>query len=306
MTEKNKTARWLRRGVLALLALALLAAAALSGAVLMAHHKMERRVDVDVKPVALRPRSDTAALERGRYLYASRGCVDCHGANGGGRLFIDAPNGLRVAGPQIAPGAANATAAYRPEDWVRAIRHGVDPAGRPLMIMPSEDYNRFTDEDLAALVAHIRALPPVRGTPAVVEMPLPVRALYGFGLIQDAAARIDHRLPPALPVAEGVSVAHGAYVANMCLGCHGPQLAGGKVPGGPPDWPAASRLAPGGDSAMARYPDAESMIRLFRSGLRPDGTPVRVMPFESLREISDTDMRALYLFLRQLPPPRKG
>lgn len=45
MTEKNKTARWLRRGVLALLALALLAAAALSGAVLMAHHKMERRVD---------------------------------------------------------------------------------------------------------------------------------------------------------------------------------------------------------------------------------------------------------------------
>jgi len=31
-----------------------------------------------------------------------------------------------------------------------------------------------------------------------------------------------------------------------------------------------------------------------------------VMPFESLREISDTDMRALYLFLRQLPPPRKG
>ena len=103
MTEKNNTARWLRRGVLALLALALLAAAALSGAVLMAHHKMERRVDVDVKPVALRPRGDTAALERGRYLYASRGCVDCHGADGGGRLFIDAPNGLRVAGPQIAP-----------------------------------------------------------------------------------------------------------------------------------------------------------------------------------------------------------
>ncbi|MFS2056108.1 hypothetical protein ACEN8K_45860 [Variovorax sp. CT11-76] len=50
--------------MLALLALALLAAAALSGAVLMAHHKMERRVDVDVKPVALRPRSSAAVSPR--------------------------------------------------------------------------------------------------------------------------------------------------------------------------------------------------------------------------------------------------
>jgi len=95
-------------------------------------------------------------------------------------------------------------------------------------------------------------------------------------------------------------------VANMCLGCHGAQLAGGKIPGGPPDWPAASRLAPGEGTVMARYPDAESMMRLFKTGKRPDGTPVQVMPFESLREISETDMRALHLYLRQLPPPTKG
>jgi cytochrome c553 len=107
-------------------------------------------------------------------------------------------------------------------------------------------------------------------------------------------------------VPEGVSVQHGAYVANMCLGCHGAQLAGGKIPGGPPDWPAASRLAPGEGTVMTRYPDAESMMRLFKTGKRPDGTPVQVMPFESLREISETDMRALHLYLRQLPPPAKG
>jgi len=265
---------------------------------------MARRVDVAVQPVALRALTDTAAIARGQYLDASRGCVDCHGANGGGRTFINDPNGLHVAGPQIAPGGASVTAAYRPEDWVRTIRHGVHPLGRPLMIMPSEDYNRFTDDDLAALVAYIRSMPPTQGTAAVVDLPLPVRALYGFGVIEDAAAKIDHTRPPATPVPEGVSVAHGAYVANMCLGCHGAQLAGGKIPGGPPDWPAASRLAPGEGSVMPRYPDAESMMRLFKTGRRPDGTPVRVMPFESLREISETDVRALHLFLQQQPSPK--
>lgn len=298
--------RWLHRAGVVVLGLVLLAGAALWFGLSQADRKMQRKVEVAVQPVALRPLTDTAALERGRYLYASRGCVDCHGANGGGRTFIDDPNGLRVTGPHISPGPGSVTAGYRPEDWVRVIRHGVHPLGRPLMIMPSEDYNRFTDDDLASLVAYIRSMPPTPGGAAVLQLPLPVRALYGFGLIQDAAAKIDHTRPPAAPVPEGVSVQHGAYVANMCLGCHGAQFVGGKIPGGPPDWPPASRLAPGEGTVMARYPDAESMIRLFKTGKRPDGTPVQVMPFESLREISETDMRALHLYLRQLPPPTKG
>lgn len=304
MTAGSKT--WMRRVALALVVLVLLAAVAVWSGLQLADRKMQRKVDIAVQPVALRPLTDSAALERGRYLYASRGCVDCHGANGGGRTFIDDPNGMRVAGPHISPGPGSVTAAYRPEDWVRVIRHGVSPLGRPLMIMPSEDYNRFTDDDLASLVAYLRSMPPTPGGAAVLALPLPVRALYGFGLIQDAATKIDHTRPPAAPVPEGVSVQHGAYVANMCLGCHGAQLAGGKIPGGPPDWPAASRLAPGEGTVMTRYPDAESMIRLFKTGQRADGTEVQVMPFESLREISETDMRALHLYLRQLPPPAKG
>ena len=168
------------------------------------------------------------------------------------------------------------------------------------MVMPSEDYNRFTDDDLAALVAHIRALPPQSGQGAVVALPLPVKALYGFGAIKDAAARIDHTLPPQTPVAEGITLEHGRYVAHMCIGCPGPQLAGGKIPGAPPDWPPASKLSPGEGSAMARYPDAEALIGMFRSGKRPDGSAVKVMPFESLREMNEVDVRALHLYLNGL------
>jgi hypothetical protein len=48
------------------------------------------------------------------------------------------------------------------------------------------------------------------------------------------------------------------------------------------------------------------MLRLFRTGKRPDGSDVLVMPFGSLRNMSETDVRALYLYLKTLPPQAKG
>ena len=39
------------------------------------------------------------------------------------------------------------------------------------MIMPSEDYNRLTDADLASLVAYVRQLPSVAGDGALLELP---------------------------------------------------------------------------------------------------------------------------------------
>jgi mono/diheme cytochrome c family protein len=252
---------------------------------------------VQAAPVALR--SDAAAVERGGYLYRSRGCADCHGADGAGRSFVKA-DGLHLAGSNISPGPGSAVAAYQPQDWVRTLRHGVKPDGRPVRVMPSEDYNRLTDADLASLVAYVRQLAPAAGGAAVLELPLPARVMYGFGLIPDAAEKIDHRLPPAQPVPEGVTLEHGRYVAQMCIGCHGAQLAGGRIPGSPPDWPAAARLRPGEGNAMAHYADAQSLQRMFKTGQRPDGTPLRVMPFESLGRLSDIDTHALHLYLKSL------
>jgi cytochrome c553 len=130
--------------------------------------------------------------------------------------------------------------------------------------------------------------------------------LYGFGGIRDAAEKIDHTLAPSQPVDEGVNLRHGAYVANMCLGCHGPQLTGGRIPGGPPDWPPAANLRPQPGNGMAAYADADAFMRMFRTGKRPDGTAIKVMPFESLREMSETDLRALHLYLRSLPAAPKA
>ena len=68
-----------------------------------------------------------------------------------------------------------------------------------------------------------------------------------------AGGKIDHSLPPSQPVAAALSVEHGKYVAAMCIGCHGATLSGGKIPGGPPDWPAAANITPGDKSVMPAY-----------------------------------------------------
>ena len=270
---------------------------------LLFERKRDRVIQLDVKAVPVV--ADAAALERGKYLFMSRGCGGCHAANGAGSAFIDEPGGgFYVRSPNITPGGV--VASYSERDWVRAIRHGVKPDGRPLFIMPSEDYNRFTDHDVAALIAYTRSLPAVSGGGLELRVPLPVKALYAVGVVKDSAEKIDHSLPPALPVAEGVTPEHGKYVANLCIGCHGEGLSGGKIPGGPPDWPAASNLTPGQGTALTVYDTPDKFKAMFRSGKRPDGSAVTVMPFETLREINDTDVSALYAYLKQLPPRPAG
>jgi mono/diheme cytochrome c family protein len=290
----------------ALAALALVAAAGIGAALWLGERKLARAVEVRVVPVPYA--RDAQALKLGKYLYDSRGCADCHGADGSGRLFIDdARSGMRVRAPNITRGANGAVAAYGEADWVRTIRHGVSPAGHALLAMPSEDYSRLTDADFAALVAYVRSLAPAAGEPRLIELPGVVKALYGVGVIRDAAEKIDHRLPPAAPVPIGATPAHGAYVATMCVGCHGATFAGGPVPGAPPDWPPAANLTPGEGSAMARYDDAGKFVAMMRTGRRPDGSEVsRVMPFASLRNMNDVDLNAVYAYLATLPARRAG
>jgi mono/diheme cytochrome c family protein len=305
MSANNDMNRLIRRATLGLFIVIGIVAGTIVLGVALSVRKLERRVEVPRYSVSVP--DDAASVARGGYLFASRGCAECHGADGGGRVFIDEPGGLRVRAPNISPGVAGVVRDYSVEDWVRTLRHGVKPDGRPLFIMPSEDYNRLTDIDTAALIAYLRQMPPATGGGMTINLPLAVRLAYGFGIVTDAAAKIDHQLPPQAPVQEGVTAEHGAYVAASCMGCHGAGLSGGQIPGAPPSWPAAANLTPGEGSAMQRYADADAFVAMMRSGQRGDGTSVSaVMPFKTFAAMNLVDLTALHLYLRSLPPRPLG
>jgi mono/diheme cytochrome c family protein len=297
--------RWLRRGLIGAGGVALVGAALVGTGVALAHYKRLRHVPVAVAPVRLP--EDAASLRRGKYLFESRGCAECHGVDGSGRIFARDEHGLLLRAPNITRGAGGVIDGYRGEDWVRTIRHGVKPDGRPVFVMPSEDYARLTDADVASIGAYARQFPPVAGSGPIFDLPVILTALYGFGVVLDAAAKIDHALAPPAPVPEAVSVEHGQYVASMCIGCHGQHLSGGKLAGHPPAWPPAANLTPGEGTALTRYPDAEAFIAMLRTGKRPDGSAIdRAMPFATLGALSDVDAKALYAYLTSLPPRPAG
>jgi mono/diheme cytochrome c family protein len=179
-------------------------------AVVGSRQKLDRVVDLNVQPVAAA--TSSAALERGKYLFDSRGCAECHGPDGAGKVMLDS-GGFFVKTPDITPAAGSVVANFTDLDWVKVIRHGVKPDNRPLLVMASEDFARYTDDDIAAIMGYARSLPPATGTPAEFRIPLLVRLLYALGFVRDAAEKIDHTLPPPQPVAATDVLAHGAYVA---------------------------------------------------------------------------------------------
>ena len=271
---------------------------------MLSERKRQRVIDVKVTPLAYV--SDEASLARGKHLFLSRGCAECHGENGGGHVVID-QGGMYIKSPNITPGPGGVVAKYTEADWVRSIRHGVNPDHHPMSLMPSSDYNQFTDVDLAALIAYTRSLPPVAGEGATIRFPLIVKALYAVGKIKDDAETIDHTRPPPQPVPDAVTAENGAYLAHLCAGCHGDKFSGGPIPGTPPEWPPAANLTPGEGSAMVRYDAPEKFLAMIRTGKRPDNSAVSaVMPFPTLKNMSDTELGALYVYLKTLPPLSAG
>ena len=265
----------------------------------------ERRLDrvIDVAVAAVPYASGPQSLEHGKYLYLTR-CSECHGTDGSGRVFIDEPNGLHISGANLTRVTGGPVSNYTERDWVRAIRHGIKPNGRPTFIMPSEDFNRLSDPDLADVVAYVRSLPPKDGPGKVIRLPLFVKLAYGAGVLKDAAEKIDHSIPPSPPVAVGVTAEHGRYVAQSCIGCHGRDLRGGPIVGAPPDWPAAATLV-GASSVFARYERAEQFKAMLRTRTRPDGTKANAaMPVNE--HLSDTDLEAMFLYFKSTQTARSN
>ena len=146
----------------------------------------------------------TAPINLGKHLYESRGCALCHGSDGRGIAVVNgwitarpaATERLEVRSPNITRGPGGVVSDYNEGDWVRAIRHCVNPKGHALLFMPSDAYNQMHDGELAAMVAYIRSLPLVPGESATIALPLAFKVRYALGLERDASEKIDHRRPP--------------------------------------------------------------------------------------------------------------
>ena len=257
----------------------------------------------DIRPAVLTIPSDSTALARGAHLVATQACADCHGENMGGKPFFD--NGAMgyMAAPNLTRGKGGIGADYTDADWQRAIVHGVNRQGRSLLMMPSAVYAELSDADLAAMIAWLKQLPPVdRAFPERDLGPIPhFVSAFNDGML--AASGVDHDAARVADVVPAVSVEYGAYLANTCRGCHGNDLVGGAVHG-PPGTPPAANISPDPEQGVGTWSEAD-FVRAMREGIRPDGTEISPAMPRLLGQLTDDELKALWLYLRSVPPAQR-
>ena len=299
-----RVVRWIGIGLGGLIGLVLIAAVALY---LIAGGRIDRTYAISAEAIAIP--TDQASIDRGRHLATAIGkCVDCHGQNLGGTIFLDvtAPPLFRAVAPNLTRGQGGLGGQLSDADFARAIRHGVGPDGKALLVMPADDYYAMSDADLGALIAYIRSLPPVDSQLPPSEIRPLGRILLAAGQLPPFPAEvIDHSASRDVAPPAGVTPEYGRYLAMTggCTGCHGLGLSGGAIPGVPPDFPKARNITPTGIGSWTE----EDFFRALREGKRPDGSSLNpFMPWMATRQMTDDEIKALLAFLRTVPPRPDG
>ncbi len=104
---------------------------------------------------------DSSTIAEGRHLYGIKGCGECHGTDLRGKMVVNDPAIGRIAGGNITYGAGGLPASYDNKAWLKALRHGLNTANKPLLLMPSQEFTRMDDHDIAAIIAFCRAQPQI-------------------------------------------------------------------------------------------------------------------------------------------------
>ena len=258
-----------------------------------------------VSPRAVAIPTDATSLARGRHLAETRGCNDCHGKDyAGAKVIDDGAMGLLHA-PNLTRGRGSRVATFTDTDWVRAIRHGVGPDQRGLILMPSEEYSAFSDDDLGAIIAFVKSLPTVDRDLVPIALGPVSRVLFATGKMKLGAEVIDHARTQPKSMTVSVSAEYGRYVAASCTGCHGPNLAGGKIDIGPPNWPEAANLTPHASGRVAKWTEAD-FVNAIRTAKRPDGTELSPVMPRAFGQMDDTELKAIWAYLKTLPSVATG
>lgn len=284
-------------GLIALIALA-------AGAVYATtNYRLSRLHKIETRPITIPV--DAAMIARGKHIVTTRSCNDCHGADFGGAKVVDDPAAGKLYGPNITRGRGGLPADYSDQDYVRAIRHGLAQDGRALILMPSIEYAELSDEDLGAAIAYLKTLPAVDRERGPLSPGPVIRALMVAGQVQLAAEEIDHNAHRPASVVESPTAGYGKYLAASCTGCHGPNLSGGRIPGTPPDWPATSNLTPHASSRLSGWTE-DQFIATLRTLKRPDGTALHPIMPAAIGQMTDTELKAIWAYLRSLPAAETG
>jgi mono/diheme cytochrome c family protein len=262
---------------------------------------------------------DAALARRGEYLVRNAAvCGHCHSADrknpdgplSGGAEFRNWRLGIARAS-NLTPDPETGLGAWSDEEIVRALRTGRSRNGRLIApVMPYEWFHGMSDDDALAVARYLKSLPPVRN-----EVRQSPNLAFRIGRTLFLRAKPVASMTAPAP---GATVEYGRYLAlnvALCADCHTPRggvraaadksrlFAGmAKPPKGFPAKP--SNLTPDAETGIGRWSEND-FVQTIRTGRAPDGRELHpFMPWHEQRRMTDDDLRAIYRYLKTVPPIR--
>lgn len=278
----------------------------------------------DQYPVSeMQVNGDSAMIAHGRYLaYGPAHCASCHvpvdqmdrieaGEElpliGGFKFELPIANYFT---PNITPDEETGIGRYSDGHLYRMLRYNIKANGEAVPeIMP---FRNMSEYDIKSIIAFLRTQPAVHHQVPENEVNLLGKIMHRF-----VFKPFGPDGEPPVKVEKDSSIVYGKYMAESvanCRGCHternmmtgeftGPEYAGGMVFEPAPDTRGWKFVTPNltkdpETGVMANWSE-EAFINRFRMGRVNPGSP---MPYGSFAKFDDTDLKALYRFLRSLEP----
>ena len=267
-----------------------------------------------------------AVLARGEYLVTNVAvCLVCHserdhskfampvkaGTEGGGAAYAYGQSmGIpgEVTPPNITP--------FKLKDWsddeiIKSLTQGINKKGDTLFpLMPYHNYSRAAKDDIHAMVAYLRTLKPIEKADVPRKLMIPASM---FGPLPPNTLDQNKRPDPS------DKVKYGEYMATLasCSDCHTPMTQQG------PDF---SKMYAGGFRFKADFVDVtvanitpdsttgigswteEVFLAKFKTSLAAvekgdnPGKMQTEMPWASYAKMTEEDLKAIYAYLRTVPP----
>lgn len=281
----------------------------------------------DAPKVAITASSDSAIIAHGKYLvYGPAHCAECHIKSDrknpenwennmltkplSGGLEFTLPGGVVYSG-NLTPDKETGTGRYTDGELARIIRYCTRPNNE--LLFPFMAYSGVSDEDLTAIVSYLRSIPPVKNKVPENELGLMMKGV--FVSLFNKPFLLQKDIPKS--VKKDTTAEYGKYLSNSVSGCNfchtntdemtgepkGPEFSGGgKTPSATEEegvWVYSPNLTPDPKTGKIYNWPLEQFIARFRAGRVVKES---IMPWEAFKSYSDNDLKAVYKYLKSLPP----
>jgi mono/diheme cytochrome c family protein len=244
---------------------------------------------------------DAASIEYGKHRVETL-CQGCHGEDLSGvqDWFSAGPLGT-IDSANLTAGEGGTGTEFTTEDYVRAIRHGIGRDGKPIFMTAVTSTSHLSDEDLGAIIAYLKTIPPVDHQLQGERFTPLAKMLLAAGLLDKLPVEaVNHRVNVMAPE-KRATVEYGEYLVNTndCRICHGRELNGGPFPD-PTITKISPNLTPGGELG---FWTEEDFVNAIRTGMTPGGHQLdpEFMPWQNYSLFYDDEIKAIWLYLQTLP-----